>query len=59
MFDQELTAKDVADLYKGAGISKQRYKISLGPPKPTPELIEKQLRYITTAQVALRRLKRL
>jgi hypothetical protein len=41
MFEQDLTGKDVTELYKGAGISKQRFQISLGPPKPTISLIEK------------------
>jgi transposase len=36
-FGRVLTARDVSELYQGAGVTRQHYCSSLGPPKPTPE----------------------
>lgn len=37
---KDITALDVRQHYHGAGITKQRYVINLGPPKPTAESME-------------------
>jgi hypothetical protein len=42
LYKGELTAKDVRDLYRGGGVTKQQFKVRLGPPKPTLKSVEKQ-----------------
>ena len=49
-FDREIDGRHVASIYKGMGISKQRFKSSLGPPKPSMENLAKQQLYIETAK---------
>ena len=43
-------------LYKGVGITKQRFKSKVGPPTPTAKSMEKQQQYIDTAQAEYKRL---
>ena len=50
LFDQELTARDVRELYTGHGVSKQRFTTTLGPPKPTFKHLEKQRVALELAQ---------
>jgi transposase len=56
-FNKNISALDVRLLYHGAGISKQRYVTTLGPPKPTPEKMEASRIKIELAKNEIRRLK--
>ena len=49
-FDREIDAQYVRSIFRGLGITKQRFRSQLGPPKPTPESLQKQQEYISLAR---------
>ena len=55
-FDKKVTIRDVRALFRDVGVSKQRYRSSLGPPKPTVESLAKQQVYLDAAKVKLEEL---
>ena len=50
MFDCEVSAKDVREIFRGMGITKQRFKSAMGPPKPTEMSLQKQQDYIDASR---------
>ena len=42
-FEKEIKFYDVRNLFRGVGISRQRFRRCMGPPKPTEKAMAKQL----------------
>ena len=55
-FDREISAKDVREIFRGMGVTKQKFKSKVGPPTPTTKSMEKQQQYIDIAKAEYKRL---
>ena len=56
-FQKEIKLHDVRSLFRGVGITKQRFRSQIGPPKPTASVLENQQACISEAQAQLEELK--